>query len=85
MPDLLRPVSRYLDELAENPHRPTLRREQRMQRFLSAHATVYGHFRPGRHGMTAAQHRHARAEAFRIPWEGDTRPDRGLISRVLCR
>ena len=41
------------------------------QRFLSAHAMIYGHFRPRRHLMTAAQYRHVRAEAFRI-WRQET-------------
>jgi putative transposase len=47
--------SRYLNNRAENSHRPTRRRERQMQRFkssrqaqdfLSAHAFIYGHFRP---------------------------------------
>lgn len=46
-------VSRYLNNRAENSHRPTRRRQRQMQRFkssahaqrfLSAHATIYGHF-----------------------------------------
>jgi putative transposase len=49
---------------AENSYRPMRRRERQMQRFkspgqaqrfLSAHAMIYGHFRPPRHLMTAAQ------------------------------
>jgi putative transposase len=67
--------SRYLNNRAENSHRPTRRRERQMQRFksaeqaqrfLSAHAFIYGHFRPRRHLMTADQHRRARDKAFRI-------------------
>jgi putative transposase len=47
--------SRYLNNRAENSHRPTRRRERQMQRFksprqahdfLSAHSFIYGHFRP---------------------------------------
>ncbi|MFC7739120.1 hypothetical protein ACFQX4_25850 [Roseomonas sp. GCM10028921] len=38
---------------------------------LLAHAMIYGHFRPGRHLMTPAQHRRARAKAFRI-WREET-------------
>src|ERR1700752_3926521 len=47
--------SRYLNNRAENSHRPTRRRERHMQRFksteqaqdfLSAHAFTYGHFHP---------------------------------------
>ena len=46
--------SRYLNNRAENSHRPTRRRERQMQRFkspgqaqdfLSAHSFIYGHFR----------------------------------------
>ena len=45
--------SRYLNNRAENSHRPTRRRERQMQRFkssgqaqnfLSAHSFIYGHF-----------------------------------------
>ncbi len=41
------------------------------QRFLSPHAMIYGHFRPRRHLMTAAQYRRARAKAF-IVWRQET-------------
>jgi putative transposase len=80
MPDVWHRASRYLNNRAENSHRPTRRRERKMQRFkspaqaqrfLSAHAMIYGHFRPRRHLMTAAQHRRARAKAFRI-WREET-------------
>jgi putative transposase len=80
MPEVRHRVSRYLNNRAENSHRPTRRRERRMQRFksseqaqrfLSAHGMIYGHFRPRRHLMTAAQHRRARAKAFRI-WREET-------------
>jgi putative transposase len=73
-------VSRYLNNRAENSHRPTRGRERQMQRFkspaqaqrfLSAHAMIYGHFRPRRHLMSAARHRRARARAFRI-WRQET-------------
>src|ERR671933_137314 len=75
LPDVRHRTSRYLNNRAENSHRPTRRREQQMQRFkspeqaqrfLSAHAMIYGHFRPRRHRMTAARYRSARAKAFRI-------------------
>ncbi len=81
LPDVRHRTSRYLNNRAENSHRPTRRRERQMQRFksprqaqrfLSAHAMIYGHFRPRRHLMTAAQYRRARAEAFRI-WRQETR------------
>ena len=80
MPEVRHRVSRYLNDRAENSHWPTRRRERQMQRFkspeqaqrfLSAHAMIYGHFRPRRHLMTAAQHRRARAKAFRI-WREET-------------
>ncbi len=41
------------------------------QRFLSAHAMIYGHFRPRRHLMTAGEYRRARAKAFRV-WRQET-------------
>ena len=44
---------------------------EQAQRSLSSHATTYGHFRPRRHLMTAAQHRRARAKAFRV-WRQET-------------
>ena len=73
-------TSRYLNNRAENSHRPTRRRERQMQRFksseqaqrfLSAQGMIYGHFRTRQHLMTAAQHRRARAKAFRI-WREET-------------
>jgi putative transposase len=80
MPDVRHRTSRYLNNRAENSHRPTRRRERQVQRFkssrqaqrfLSAHSMIYGHFRPRRHMMTAAQYRRARAEAFRV-WQQET-------------
>ncbi|MFC7557191.1 IS6 family transposase [Pseudoroseomonas wenyumeiae] len=73
-------TSRYLNNRAENSHRPTRRRERQMQRikspeqaqrFLSAHSMIYGHFRPRRHLMTADQYRRVRDKAFRI-WRQET-------------
>lgn len=73
-------TSRYLNNRAENSHRPTRRRERQMQcfksprqaqRFLLAHSMIYGHFRPRRHLMTASQYRLARAEAFGV-WQQET-------------
>jgi putative transposase len=81
MPEVRHRVSRYPNNRAENSHWPARRRERQMQRFgspkqaqrfLSAHAMIYGHFRPRRHLMTAAQHRRARDKAFRI-WQQETR------------
>ncbi|MBK1662466.1 IS6 family transposase [Paracraurococcus ruber] len=73
-------TSRYLNNRAENSHKPTRRRERQMQRFkspehaqwfLSAHAMIYGHFRPRRHLMTAGQYRRSRDQALRI-WRQET-------------
>ena len=77
LPEARHRTSRYLNNRAENSHRPTRRRERQMQRFkspeqaqrfLSAHSMIYGHFRPRRHLMSADQYRRARAKAFRIWW-----------------
>ena len=55
LPEVRHRTSRYLNNRAENSHRPTRRRERQMQRFkspehaqrfLSSHAMIYGHFRP---------------------------------------
>ena len=73
--------SRYLNNRAENSRKPTRRRERQMQRFksaeqaqrfLSAQAFIYGHFRPRRHLMTDDQHRRAGDKAFRT-WRQETR------------
>ena len=80
LPEVRHRTSRYLNNQAENSHRPTRRRERQMQRFksadqaqrfLSAYAMIYGHFRPRRHLMSAAQHRRARATAFQL-WRQET-------------
>ena len=80
LPEVKHRTSRYLNNRAENSHRPTRRRERQMQRFksaeqaqrfLSSHAMIYGHFRPRWHLMTAARYRRARAEAFRV-WREET-------------
>jgi len=41
------------------------------QRFLSAHAFIYGHFHPSRHQMDADRYRTSRALAFRV-WQQET-------------
>ena len=80
LPDVEHRKSRYLNNRAENSHRPTRRRERQMQRFkspslaqrfLSAHAFIYGHFHPRRHRSTARNYRAARALAFKI-WTDET-------------
>src|ERR1700761_1959176 len=72
--------SRYLNNRAENSHRPTRRRERQMQRFkssrqaqdfLSAHAFIYGHFHPRRHRLTAGAYQEIRVEAFKV-WHEET-------------
>jgi len=80
LPGVRHQTSRYLNNRAENSHRPTRRRERQMrrfksaeqaQRFLSGHAFIYGHFHPRRHLMSAGQYRRARAKALRI-WRQET-------------
>ena len=80
LPDVAHRESRYLNNRAENSHRPTRRRERQMQRcksmrqaqsFLSAHAFISGHFRPLRHCLTAGRYRAARAKAFKT-WTQET-------------
>lgn len=80
LPEVRHRTSRYLNDRAENSHRPTRCRERQMQRFkssdqaqhfLSSHAFIYGHFRPRRHLMTAVQYRRTRAEAFQV-WRQET-------------
>jgi putative transposase len=80
LPDVRHRTSRYLNNRAENSHRPTRRRERQMQRFksreqaqrfLSVHGILYGHFRPRRHLMMAGEYRRTRARAFRI-WHQET-------------
>jgi putative transposase len=72
--------SRYLNNRAENSHRPTRRRERQTQRFKSpeqaqdflfAHAFIHGHFHPRRHLLTANSYRAIRTEAFNI-WQRET-------------
>jgi putative transposase len=72
--------SRYLNNRAENSHRPTRRRERQMQRFKSeeqaqgflfAHAFIHGHFHPHRHRMPASTYRSIRSRAFRI-WQQES-------------
>jgi putative transposase len=80
LPEVRQRRSRYLNNRAENSHRPTRRRERQMQRFksagqaqrfLSAHGMIYGHFRPRRHLMTASEYRRARTKTFRT-WRQET-------------
>ena len=80
LPDVEHRQSRYLNNRAENSHRPTRRRERQMQRFkssdqaqtfLSAHAFIHGHFHPRRHLMAATDYRTIRSDAFNV-WRQQT-------------
>ncbi|WP_043838643.1 DDE-type integrase/transposase/recombinase [Muricoccus aerilatus] len=80
LPEVRHRSSRYLNNRAENSHRPTRRRERQMQRFkspeqaqrfLSAHSMIYGQFRPRRHLIAAGEYRRARTKAFRS-WQQET-------------
>ena len=80
LPNVEHRQSRYLNNRAENSHRPTRRRERQMQRFkspeqaqnfLSAHSFIYGHFHPRRHLLAANAYRAVRSEAFKI-WQWET-------------
>jgi putative transposase len=66
MPGVAHHRGRLLNNRAENSHQPTRLRERAMrrfksmrqaQRFLSVHAQVSNHFRPGRHSMRAFHYR----------------------------
>ena len=66
IPSVVHHRGRMLNNRAENSHQPTRERERRMrrfksmrhaQRFLSVHAQVSNHFRPGRHLMRARNYR----------------------------
>ena len=80
LPNVEHRQSRYLNNRAENSHRPTRRRERQMQRFkspeqaqdfLSAHSFIYGHFHPRRHLLAANAYGAVRSEAFKI-WQSET-------------
>jgi putative transposase len=80
LPDVEHRQSRYLNNRAENSHRPTGRRERQMQRFkspeqgqhfLAAHAFIHGHFHPRRHLLSADAYRAIRSDAFDV-WQQET-------------
>jgi putative transposase len=80
LPDIEHRQSQYLNNRAENSHRPTRRRERQMQRFKSshqaqgflfAHSFIYGQCHPRRHRMAASIYRVVRAEAFKV-WHQET-------------
>ncbi len=66
LPEVEHRQHRYLNNRAENFHRPTRQREQRMQglksaghaqRFLSAYGPIAQHFRRRRHLLSASEYR----------------------------
>ena len=80
LPEVEHRQSRYLNNRAENSHRPTRRRERQMQRFksldqaqtfLSAHAFIHGHFHPRRHLLAANAYRAIGDAAFDV-WHQET-------------
>jgi hypothetical protein len=80
LPGVEHRTSRYLNNRAENSHRPTRRRERQMQRFksssqaqrfLSAHAFIYRRFHPRRHRMADNRYLTSRAMAFKV-WQQET-------------
>ena len=73
MPGVAHRRGRLLNNRAENSHQSTRARERAMrrfksmrqaQRFLSVHAQVSNHFRPGRHSMRACHYRALMAGRF---------------------
>ena len=66
---------RWMNNRAENSHQPTRRRERQMkqfksagqaQRFLSAHDQISNRFHLRRNHITAAEHRAATTQTFRV-------------------
>jgi putative transposase len=64
---------RYLNNRAENSHRPSRQRERRMQRFksagkaqrfLAAYCLIASHFRPRRHRLSAPAYRRERRQCL---------------------
>ena len=91
LPNVEHRQSRYLNNRAENSHRPTPRRERQMQRFKSpeqaqdflfAHAFIYGHFHPRRHRMAAKTYRAIRSAAFTV-WRQETCVQQGHNARSI--
>ncbi len=73
---------RYLNNRAENSHKPTRQRERRMkrfkssghaQRFLSAYGPISQHFSPRRHRFAAPAYRQKLQQRFQI-WREVTSP-----------
>lgn len=83
MPSVEHRQSRYLNNRAENSHRPTRQREREgaikrfrtpgaAQRFLAVFSVISPHFRPRRHQLTADDYRTEMADRF-TTWNGITR------------
>ena len=75
MPSVEHRKHKGLNNMAENSHQPTRRRERRMkrfksagqaQRFLSAHDGIDNLFHLRRHQVPALQYRAARTQAFQV-------------------
>ena len=75
MPGIEHRQHKGLNNRAENSHQPTRRRERQMkqfksagqaQRFLSAHDQINNLFHLRRGHLTAAEHRAARTQTFRV-------------------
>ncbi len=73
LPDIDHRQHKGLNNIAENSHRPTRRREKVMQRFksqehaqrfLASFGLIYEHFKPKRHLMKAADYRKTMADRF---------------------
>ena len=83
MPGVEHRQHKRLNNRAENSHQPTRQRERTMrrfksvgqaQRFLSAFGLILGHFRPGRHRVSAAEYRAERQRRFLVWTEVTARP-----------
>ena len=75
MPSVRHDTSRYANNRAEVSHQSTRQRERQMrrfkspehaQRFLWVHGIIQNLFRPGRHLVSAANHRMLRDRSFRV-------------------
>jgi putative transposase len=82
LPDVEHRQHRYLNNRAENSHRPTRQRERRMQRFrspgpaqrfLAAYGPIAQHCRPRRHLLPAHAYRQEMKKRFHI-WREITVP-----------
>ena len=63
--------ARFCGRLEVKSLRPTRQSANQAQRFVSAHAMIYGHFQPRRDLMAAAGYRRVRTKAF-WTWRQET-------------